>query len=237
MTLHDIKGENLTSGGALLTGAEVNKNGYLRSVALGANSETDLMTFSLDGFHFRGARGYGVKVSGPAQIRNGTIVGSHNGIVLTDECTRFDIDNVTVLDSESIGIRADFGGALWSPARKKVGTIRNSFIAGSKGAAAITMNNSSSVVIENNRLGYRKGRDSGDEKTQLQGVSVMPAGAGVVARGNDVTTSKGAVAYSALGSGDRENAVEDPKGVKTTSGSWPRAKKGKFLDRIKDLQN
>lgn len=225
IVLRNITGENLATGGVQLTGSETSRNGYLKSLSLGPQNETDLMSFVLDGFSFRDARAYGVIASGPVQIRNGKVEGSRNGIILTDECTKFDIDNVTVLNSGGVGVRASFGAAIWNPVRLKSGSIRNSFIAGSKDSPAISINNSRGVLIENNRLGFRRGRDSNDESTQRQGVTVMAAGNGVVARSNDVATSFGAKAYSLAGAGTRGNSVEDARGTDSTTGPWER--KGK----------
>lgn len=227
ITLRNIVGENLATGGAQLTGAESNKHGYLNSLPLGPKEQTDLMSFVLDGFSFKNARGYGVIASGPVQIRNGKVEGSKNGIILTDECTKFDLDNVTILNSGGAGIRASFGAALWNPVRRKSGSIRNSFIAGSKDAPAISLNNSDGVLIENNRLGFRRGRDSADESTQRQGIAVMAASDRVVARGNDVATSAGAKAYALAGTGTRGNSVEDPRGVDSSTGPWEKKKQSR----------
>jgi hypothetical protein len=224
ITLRNINGRNLATGGAELTGAQVNTHGYLAALKLSPREQTDLMSFTLDGFSFEGARGYGVRVSGPVEIRNGRIKGSRNGIILTDECTRFDIDNVTILDSDSVGIRANYGVALWNPPRMKSGSIRNSFIAGSKASPAISMDHSDKVLIEGNRLGYRRGRDPADETVQRAGVVVGPAGNGVVARANDVATSANAPAYVLVGKGPRGNTVENPRGASNVSGQWLRSK-------------
>jgi hypothetical protein len=154
------------------------------------------------------------------EIRNGRIKGSRNGIILTDECTRFYIDKVTILDSDSVGVRANFGVALWNPPRKKSGTIRNSLIAGSKDSPAIAIDHSDKVMIEGNRLGYRRGRDASDEAVQRAGIVVGPAGSGVVARANDVATSANAPAYVLMGKDSRGNTVEDPRGASRVTGPW-----------------
>jgi hypothetical protein len=195
IVLENINGKNIASNGIYLQGAERAAGGYLSAISAAlpagpeAAAQTDLIEFSLDGFSID-AGGVGLRVSGPSAIRNGSLHGtaSSGQVIIDDECVRFDFDNVRVIDSSSTGIRASFGGAIWSPARLKIGSIRNCLVAGNRGPG-ISINNSESVLIENCRFGYDTVYDPFAEATQTNGVSVSGAGAGVVCRGNHVSTS------------------------------------------------
>lgn len=215
ITLRNITCVNCAAIGIELTGAEA-ATGYLAPLSLAATYQVDLMTFSLDGFAVKGAT-TGIHVSGPVSIRNGATIECSNGFIITDECVQFDIDLVRVLDSTGIGIRASFGtSAIFD--RKKIGSIRNSQVAGSVGAG-VSLDNCESVLLENNRLGYTTAYDASNEATQTSGISVGTAGSGVICRGNYITTSAAAVAYASAGSGDRGNSIENPRGTNTYSAS------------------
>jgi hypothetical protein len=228
ITLRNIVGNGITSTGLALVGAE-EPNGYLNNAAMIAaglpvltpSQRTDLMSFSVDGFAFKGCA-VGIAVSGAADIRNGHINGCTScGLRISDDCVQFTIDNVRIRESASVGVLAAFADSLaWSPPRKKIGSIRNSQIAGNTGAG-IAIDNCESVLVENCRLGYNTAYDGSAEATQTSGVTASTGASGVVCRGNFVTTSGGAVAYGSAGPGDRGNAIYTPRGTNTyTASAW-----------------
>lgn len=220
MTLRNLVGKNITSTGLMLGGAESSSSGYLASENLTPSQQTDLMTFSVDGFALECA-GAGITVSGACTIRNGTIQGpcGSGGIIITDECVQFEIDNVRVLGGSSYGIRGGFGANIYSPARKKMGVVRNSQFAGN--TIGITLDNCEGVLIENNRLGYRMEHDGKAETTQSQGINVATQGFSVVCRGNYIVTASGSgTAYVLAGSGDRGCDVANTRGERARAGDW-----------------
>ena len=221
ISLKNIVGQNIVNTGLFLKGAESASTGYLASAGLDEIDQVDLMTFSVDGFSMDAA--IGINVSGPCSIANGAIVGasSSGGIIITDECVQFDINNVKVLDGAGLGIRASFGGNIFATARKKIGQIRNCLVAGNTGAG-ININNSESIKIENCRLGYNTLYDGVSETTQTAGVNVATDGKGVVCEGCYVSTSGGASAYTLAGTGPRGCSISNGRGTNTISGTWAR---------------
>jgi hypothetical protein len=217
MTLRNIVGQNLTGVGIQLVGAEDSGSGYLAPLSLTPKDETDLMTFSLDGFAID-ADSSGINVSGPCDIRNGTISGSGDGLIITDECVRFTIDNVEIVGSDGEGIRASFGSNLYSPARKKIGSIRNCFIAGNVYGATFTQ--TESVQIDTCRFGYSLAYDSVSETTQTNAVIVSTGASGVVCSGCHMTVASGGTAYSNAGTSDRGCNIVNPRGNVSISGTW-----------------
>ena len=100
---------------------------------------------------------------------------------------QFDFDDVRVVGSSGMGIRANFGGAVWNPARLKIGSIRNCLVAGN-GSPSIRIDRVQSVVIENCRLD--------DKTTQRNDVSVSAATARVVCRRKHKSISGDKTAYA-----------------------------------------
>lgn len=218
MTLRNIIGVNISNTGAALIGAESASGGYLSGAGLTESQQTDLMVFSLDGFSFANC-GQGILLSGQADIRNGQVRSCFDGIVINDECVQFDIDNVRVRDSTNNGIRAVSVPGIWATPRLKIGSIRNSQIAGTTGVG-IALDNCRSVLIENNRIGYNTAYDASAETNQTVGVNVGTGGSGVVCRGNFVSTSGGASAYSISGTGPRGCAIYSAFGTTSVTGIW-----------------
>jgi len=222
MTLRNIACQNITNTGMTLVGAadpDATGTGYLNGAGLNDQQKTDLLQFSVDGFAIE-AEGAGIFVSGPCSIRNGSIRGatSSGGLIISDECVQFDISNVRILNSDLYGVRADFGDAIFTTPRKKIGSIRNSQIALNT-TYGIVIDNSQSVLIENCRIGYNAAYDIDSETSQTVGVHVGTNGYGVVCRGNFVSTSGGS-AYSLAGTGPRGCAVYSPFGTVTYTGIW-----------------
>lgn len=218
VTLRNIVGQNLAGIGIELSGGTDVSATYLSGEGLSESEQVDLLHFSLDGFVLDGA-GTGLVLDGPCLIRNGAIRGTTNeGIRITDECVDFDIDRIEVLDGGTNGIRANFGGNIFATERKKVGSIKNCFIAGNADNA-INIDHTESVHIAYNRLGYNTAHDPVAETTQNVGVSVGTDGDGVVCEGNAVQTSGASVAYSVTGT-PADCEVRNPKGVQTITGAW-----------------
>jgi hypothetical protein len=223
--LKNVSGLNLASVGLNLSGATPASASYLRTVISGLGhpadyaAQSDLIEFEVDGFEIRAAAG--IAVSGRAQIRNGSISGGAGtgGIVWMDEATFVEIDNVEVLNSGGIGIRATFGSAIWSPVRKKSGAIRDCKIAGNKGPG-IALDNCDGVVIERNQLGFNAERDGTTESTQASGVSLGPNAFHVTCSQNRTTCSPGSSAYNSTNSAaNAMNRITEEGITRTVSGS------------------
>lgn len=214
--------KNIATAGMNLTGAESKSGGYLSGEAgVTESKQVDLLSFDVSNFDISAA-GYGILCSGPLLLRNGTSRGASGsgGLVLTDECIQFDVDNVNILDGGNVGVRGNFTGIFGTP-RLKIGSIRNSFIAGNTGPG-INLGNCQSVLVENCRLGYSTIYDGVSESTQTVGVNVTSDGNGVVCVNNYVSTSGGANAYVQAGTGTRGCQIYNPSGTITVSGNWGR---------------
>jgi hypothetical protein len=237
ITLRNIVGQNLGNTGITFAGAQLASGGYLDTVvtALGHpadyQAQTDLYDCLLENFALSGnSNGWGVLTSaGKVRIANGYISGGfERGIVGTDECTHLDIDLVNVHECTQTGIDLAIGSAIWGTARKKVGNIRNCFIAGNGTSAAntypgILIGNSASVLIEGNRLNYETAHDVADETTQGNAVQLAAGAQGVVCRGNRVgKIIAGSFAYySTLAGGVLNgNNIVGPMGDSSNSGPW-----------------
>jgi hypothetical protein len=228
VVLENINCTHIGGTGIALTGAESAHASYLAPVIAAladgprAAAQTDRLSFDLDSFSVD-AGGFGLKISGPATVRNGSLHGaSASGqLVLTDECVQFAVDSVRIVDSSNVGVRANFGLALYDPPRLKTGSFRNCLVAGNSGPG-FAIGNSSSVSLEYCRMGYSARYDGADESRQTSGVNVAAArGAGVVCSGCYVTTAGGAVAYVNNGRRDNGCEIRNAGGTTTyTAGKW-----------------
>lgn len=202
---------NVTNTGVVFKGTEP-ATGYLATAGITPHEQVDLVRFFVEGFSIKA--GIGMRVSGPCIIMNGTIrdASSSGGLVIDDECVQFDINGVNILDGAGDGIRAaGTSAAIISPPRKKIGTIRNCLIAGNAGFG-ILMGTSTSVLIENNRLGYNVAYDPDGENVQTRGVAIAADGAGIACRGNFVSVATNGTAYTSAGTGDRGNSIWNARG-------------------------
>jgi hypothetical protein len=223
--LKNVTGLNLASFGLMLSGSMPASSSYLKPVIASLGhpadyaAQTDLMEFEVDGFEIRAAAG--INVSGRAQIRNGTISGGagSGGVVWTDEATFVEIDKVSVLNSGGMGIRANFGNGIWSPARKKSGAIRDCKIAGSTGPA-IALDNCDGVVIERNQLGFNSAQDGVAETTQGPGVWLGANAFRVTCSQNRTTCKPGSSAYNSTNTAaSAGNRIAGEGITRTVSGS------------------
>lgn len=235
ITLKNIVGEAITGTGISLLGAQSASGSYLAATiaALGHPfdyaAETDLMHFSLDGFSIGGTC-VGINVSGPCDIRNGYLdtQNSSGSLIISDECVRFTIDNVEIRDNANgPGVRGGLGDAIWSPARLKLGTISNSFIAGNK-IIGMQWINTEAVRISNCRIGYNTGWDVSNETSQTTGVIVyvgvnssVAGSGGVEVDSCYVTVPGGGASYTITGTPALTNWLTNPKGTIVGSiGNW-----------------
>jgi Right handed beta helix region len=197
---------------------------YLDPSSYLAASETDEINYVVDGFNLKGASitaGWGIYASARSvDIRNGTLSGFRNGIVVTDDCTKIQIDNIRVQGSGLQGIRMDFGAGLWNPPRPKTGYIKGSLIAGSgvsaPGSFGITLNSADTFLIEGNTFG------DAAEGSQGGALLLGSSARNVVARKNNVVGIQGnGPAYvsrtGAPGSGD---SLQGNTGKAVSQGSW-----------------
>lgn len=232
VTLRNIVGEALTGTGIALGGASLATGGYLAATiaALGHPldyaAQTDLMTFSLDGFAIQAA-GVGINVSGPCNIRNGTLNGaSASGqLVVDDECTFGTFTNLRILNSSNTGVRMSFpsyGGAsdVWSPPRLKQLIFDNCIVAGNT-TNGYVLANTRSVHIRGGRIGYSTLYDVAAETVQTNCVNAAGASGGAGAMLDSVFCTPGTAGTSFVGSGlTFGNDVRNPKGTISFSGTW-----------------
>lgn len=215
MIYRNIVGQDTTTNCMSLVGAEA-PLGYLAGAGLTVYQQLDLMSFDVDGFSCKQAGGNGISASGPITIRNGRTTGCFNGIVLANECIQFSIDMVDVFDSTNVGIRMDGTSPILT--RYKIGSIRNSYVAGSTGAG-VALDYIETATVEANRFGYNVAYSPTAETTQTFGVSVGNQGFGVVVRNNYVGAATGGIAYNKTG-GPQNCIMQNPVGVSTTQGNW-----------------
>jgi hypothetical protein len=231
--VRNVVGESIRNVGLWVTGASKISGSYLDNppahnnpYGLGADQQSDLIDFSAEQFSLSGmAKNFGILTSAAtAQIRNGTLIGFTRGIVTTQECTRFDIESVKILDSASFGIQIGQNVSLHVPPRLADGLIHDCLIAGSGTAgkcAGLFIGTTRSCVVENCRFGYDLGTDGKSESTQTQAVSVAADAGGVTCRNNYIAaTADGAVAYVLAGAARRNCRIENARGIKTATGPW-----------------
>jgi hypothetical protein len=222
----NVSGEAITSMGIGVTGASKASGGYLNSVGVTADQQTDLIDLVLDHFSLSGSlKNFGVWTSARnAQISNGSLTGFQRGIVTTQECTQFGIDAVKIWDSGSFGIQIGQAVSIHTPPRLATGTIRDCVVAGSgtqAPSAGLYLSTTRSCLVEGCRFGYDQASDDKGETTQTQAVSVGADAAGVVCRNDNVAaTANGAVAYLLAGRPGRGCRIESPRGIRTASGAW-----------------
>jgi hypothetical protein len=241
IVIRNVVGESISTLGIGITGAAKMSASYLDNLpshdnpnGLTAAHQTDLIDFTLDTFTITGTiKNYGVSTSaGRAIIRNGTITGFQRGIVTTQECTKFVIDTVKVLDSTGLGMQIGQGVTLHTPPRLTTGIVRHCIVAGSgteSPSAAIAIGTTQSCVIEGCRFGYDESRDSKDERTQTQAVAASADTFEVICRNNYVLGSvDNAVAYTLAGpaSPARQCRLVNNGGSVTASGPWLTARQG-----------
>lgn len=155
---------------------------------LTANS--DLYDFSIDGLALTcGATAGGIATSaGHFDLRNGTIStpagNNQSGIVLSDECTFFNLENLNVFGMGVEACRFDFGNLAnntWKPARPKKGTFKNCYFAGNGTSAAagtfpaISIANCDGVTVDACRFGYETSYSAKSEASQGTGVNLSSA--------------------------------------------------------------
>lgn len=218
ITMENIVGVDVVNTGLGLYGASAN-TGYLSGEPLQDEDLCELYTFSLDGFAIE-CDGFGIYAHGPITAKNGYIGGicGSGGIVLTDECVQFDLNNIRVEGGNNYAVRGDFGANIWSTIRGKVGQIRNCVFRDNIGAA-ISLGNTQSVLIENNRLGSSVLYDVAAETGQTNAVSLSSTAKGVKCRGNFCTTN-GGDAYVSTATGVNGNEINEARNDVTRTGVW-----------------
>lgn len=226
LTLRDLTAFNLRTVALSLGGSNAVGGGYLAPIINGLaipqryQAQTDLLSFSVDGFSFTvpTATGTGVIATGSnVALRNGVVVGG--AINIGAECMSYTQENVQVLNSGGPnGVRFGSPVAIWSPTRPQMFAIRGCKICGSTGAAIATAA-CQSAIIENNQLGYNTQNDVAAEATQTNGVNLAATSFGVKCRGNAITTAGGANAYqSANNTVNNMNSIENERITQTTGG-------------------
>lgn len=239
MLVRNLVAQSLSSTAVVLTGAQTAAHSYMSS-AVGRlergrqyRAETDLGSFSLDGFAISDAAGWGIYTSaGRALIRNGTIERCQRGVVATDECTKLIVEGVDILDCEQQGVQLDIGIAMWNPPRAKKIEIRDCYIAGNSTASpghypgVQIGGNTDSALIRNCRFGYEPAYSGVSETTQGHAVLVSsPQAANVICTANHVggNAGNGSCAYCSAASGGASangNTVEHATGITSCSGNW-----------------
>jgi hypothetical protein len=244
IAIRNAVGESIRNIGVGVTGAVKFSASYLDNPpahdnpnGLTAAHQTDLIDFTLDTFSFTGTpNNYGIFTSaGRAVIRNGTLKGFQRGIVTSQECTKFIIEKVSVLDSTGLGMQIGRPESFHNPPRQVSGIIRNCVVSGSGAAnpsAAIAMGGTQSCVIEGCRFG-----DGTSERTQTQAVAVSADAFEVACRDNFVGgTANNSVAYvlAPAPSGGRQCRLVRNSGIATSSGPWLINRQGMMVQPVAD---
>jgi hypothetical protein len=247
IVIRNAVGEAISAVGIGVTGASKVSGGFLDNPpahnnpnGLTAEHQTDRIDFTLDTFSIKGTvNNYGIFTSARrAVIRNGTITGFQRGVVTTQECTKFLLEGVTVLDSTGLGMQLGQAQSLHNPPRLASGVVRRCVVAGSGTAAssaAISVGTTQSCVIEGFRFGYDQSHDHKTERTQAQAVVVAADAFEVVCRDNIVGGIAGnAAAYvlSAGPSGARGCRLADNSGIVTATGAWEVGRQGFSVQTI-----
>jgi len=202
--------EGCTVTGLSLTGTG---SGSTYLTGLTSSQKVDLMDFIVEGGAL-GGTGNGVVCTSPLCMRGvfSNCTGSGGNIGLSEECVQFDIGFCTLIGSNGPGIRADLGGNIWPTPRLKIGTIHDNVICGGN-AQAITINNSASIHVARNRIGYNALYDSvGNESTQGTGVYVDAGASGVVCDSNYITIAGGGSGYQIAGTTSANCNIINPMG-------------------------
>lgn len=215
-TFSDLEGNALDFAGASAN------TGYLSGLTIDEEDLTDLYSVTVDGFlaDFTNSTGPGFGVNsscGHTNISNGHILAAAKGIVLTNEAVMFDINNVDVYDSDSIGMQIGLDSNIFSPKRRQIGSIRNSHIAGSGSNSGIVVDNAEMVTVSTCRFGYETNHDGKSETTQTgaincQGTAVVRAVDNFVAG-----VASGNAYLSATGA---KGILVNPRGIRTASSLW-----------------
>jgi hypothetical protein len=249
IVIRNVVGESIDGIGVGVAGVSSIANGFLDNPpahdnpnGLTADHQTDLIDFTLDTFSIAGtANNYGILSSARrAVIRNGTLTGFQRGVVTTQECTKFLIESVKVLDSTGLGMQLGQPISLHNPPRLSSGIVSRCTIAGSGAArsnAAIALGTTENCVIENCRFGYDQNHDQRSERTQAQAVLVAADAFGVVCRNNYVGgTAANSVAYvlAAAPSGARQCRLFNNSGMDSAAGAWLSGRQGLAVQMIAD---
>jgi hypothetical protein len=223
ITLRNIVCEAITSTGISLIGAESASGGYLSGAGLTASQQTDLMTFSIDGFAVGNGAGTGMFVSGAIVAKNGYLANTAGSgeLIISDDCMQFEFENVRIVGSSAQGVRANFPGiGVWATPRQKIGKFSNCIVAGNGTYGFEFGANTRSVKIINCRIGYSSLYDNAAESIQGIGVLCDPGCNGVVCDSNFITTAASANAYSITGTTSAGCGIINPLGTQTSAGAW-----------------
>lgn len=247
ISLQNITGRTISGTAITLIGAQSASGGYLAATIAGLGhpgdyqAQTDLADYVLDGFAIDGtSNGFGINCSaGTADIRNGHVNGFERGIWGTDEWVRVGIENVKVFNCAKEGINLAGASAIWSPARKKTGYIRNCNVSANSTSlagsfAGILIDNCASFLIEACRIGKESAFDGAAESTQGNGVQLGTGAANVICRADYVGgVFAGSYAYyNASSTAANGCTVENASGVTTTNNSaWLHQLKGPSASR------
>jgi hypothetical protein len=231
VSVRNVVGIDIAGTAIVIAGASSKAAGYLHVTQNTAIDQTDLIDCSIDGFAIDGGNvdgGYGIQSSAEKMdLRNGRISNFTRGVVTTDECTRMTIESVDIVGCKQCGMEIGQQSSIWNPPRKKMGSIRNCFIAGnsvgSPGAfAAIELDLCEAFIIEGNRFGFEPAHDGIPETTQGIAVRVGTQANNVVCRCNHtggVRTGGSAFVNNSPDS-SKGNTIEHSSGVTTKIGGW-----------------
>jgi len=242
--MRNVVGESIRNVGVGVTGASKFSASYLDNPpahdnpnGLTAMHQTDLMEFTLDTFSIEGtANNYGISTSaGRAVIRNGTLKGFQRGIVTSQECTKFIIEKVTVLNSTGLGMQLGRPESLHSPPRQATGVVRACVVTGSGASspsAAMAIGTTQCCIVE----GCQFGNDS-SERTQTQAVVVAADAFEVSCRDNFVHgTANNSAAYVLTPgpAGARQCRLVRNGGIVTATGAWLTGRQGLAVQAVAD---
>jgi hypothetical protein len=231
IALRNVVGVGITGTAIDNGGASSKAGGYLHVTQNNASEQTDLIDFSIDGFAIDGGNldgGYGIHSSAEkVDLRNGRITNFSRGVVTTHECTRMTIDSVDIFGCRQSGMEIGQNASIWNPARAKMGTIRNCFIAGNSVAApgtfaAIELDVCAAFVIECNRFGYESAHDGIAETTQGASVRIGARANNVVCRCNHTggIRDTGTAYVSRSPDASKGNSIDHASGTVSATGGW-----------------
>jgi hypothetical protein len=229
ISLHNIVAEGCTLTAINLEGAESASGGYLNGAGLTPQQQSDLLTFTIDGFMVGKGTGTGMFVSGPIVAKNGYLgntgagAASSGQLIISDDCVSFSFENVWVVDGSALGVRGTFPTSVgWVPPRLKSGSFLRGTVAGN-GSQGFDWGNTQVVLLQQVNIGYNALiNGQGNEATQGVGVLMSNGADGVICDSCVVTTFGGANAYQITGTTSSGCNIINPQGTITAAGAWDR---------------
>lgn len=169
---------------------------------------TDILGFDIQGFEMNqtpSGTNYGVVSTGGSHVilRDGRCTNFGRAINFTAEVVNFLVENVDGVNSAGGGFVIGNGFNIYPAPRLSVGVVTGCYIVGSgadgvTAGPAISVSNTTSLKINNNRFGSNTAFNARTELTQLQAVLLQPSCHGVICDGNYVQGIASGPAFSTI---------------------------------------